>query len=401
MMQTSDASSLDTGQGRGAGAASEALTWGRRVASVAVGLGLGFLLLGCGRRVSTLEARADRAATNSKQLSGELHVVAWEEAISLPVIRQYEAMHGGRVRVVLHLYNTNEELLGRLESDEPIDLALPSNYLLKRLWKQQLIRRLDHSRLPNLEHVNSAIFDDTFDYAIPYYGFCIGVGYNVKYLANMPDSWGVFFGDDQRASKQRWRIGMVDAMREVMGITLIHLRYSPNTTNAAEIAQAGELLSRWADQIRLCDDLELIKAMAKEEFPLCLTWNCDINRMGAGNRRVLFTLPRNQNTLVLFDAFVIPTKAKAADLAYDFMDFLHEPEIAASLVNANHVSVFNKSARAFIDRRILNGCSYFFPDDEDDLVFLDDVGEAYGDYVKAWDRFKSLCITTGTSREEN
>ena len=98
-------------------------------------------------------------------------------------------------------------------------MAVPSDYMLKILIPQGLVRPLDHGRLPHLKNLDPRFLNQQYDpgngHSVPYLWGTTGIGYD-KTKVQAPvapvDSWAVLF-DPRHAG----RILMLDDQREVFG----------------------------------------------------------------------------------------------------------------------------------------------------------------------------------------
>ena len=138
------------------------------------------------------------------------------------------------------------------------------------------------------------------------------------------------------------RISLLDDIREVIGGGLMYLGYSINSTNPAEIEKAVEQVLKWRANIRKFDSESY-----KTEVPSGATWvghgySTDTTQVLVGDEEagaparddLGFALPKEGYTIA-FDEMVIAKDAKRKDLAYAFMNYIYDGDVAA--VNMDYI----------------------------------------------------------------
>src|SRR5512145_3266363 len=102
---------------------------------------------------------------------------------------------------------------------EGYDVAVPSSFMATNLRQQGLLKKLDHSRIPNLKNLDPAFMskhpDPDSDYMVPYMVSFIGIGYDSRKVKNFKPSWAMF---DRRDLKGR--MTLLDEMRPNIGAAL-------------------------------------------------------------------------------------------------------------------------------------------------------------------------------------
>ena len=115
----------------------------------------------------------------------------------------------------------------------------------------------------------------------------------------------------------------------------------------------------------------------------------DILQVQEENPDVVFMVPQ-EGTSVSCDDLVIPKSAKETALAHAYINFLHEPDVAAE--NSNFISYLcpNTPAYAKLDPEIRDNPAVFM----DKAVrakseVIRDLGSDNAKYVKVWDEIKA------------
>lgn len=101
-----------------------------------------------------------------------LRVWNWNDYIAPQVISDFEAETG--IKVEYHTYSSAEQLNELLQSDTPIDVAVPSQNALPVLIRKKLLQPLQREQLPNRDNLEPRLtgklqaYDPGNLYAIPY-----------------------------------------------------------------------------------------------------------------------------------------------------------------------------------------------------------------------------------------
>lgn len=266
----------------------------------------------------------------------ELHIYTWSDYISPDVIESFEEENG--CRVVVDTFDSNETMYAKLKAGGTgYDIIMPSSYLVGLMAKEGLIVPLDHSKLPNVranfaKGFASQILDPTFKYNVPYSVTYTGFCYAKDKIPEGVDvnSWSVLANPAFKS-----KITLLDDIREVIGAGLMSLGYSINSENPAEIDQAVEVVLSWKQNIRKFD-----AESYKTEVPSGATWighgySSDTTQVILGDEEegvparddIGFALPR-EGFSIAFDEMVVSSSAPNPELAYAFINFIYDGEVA-------------------------------------------------------------------------
>jgi spermidine/putrescine transport system substrate-binding protein len=133
-------------------------------------------------------------------------------------------------------------------------------------------------------------------------------------------------------------MSMLDDMREVLGGALAYLGYSVNTTDPVELAKATELVNtQWKPNLVKFDAEGFAKSFAAGEFWVVHGYAEAVFEELEQNRwnDVDFFLPAEGGPMYL-DSMVIPKGARNVELAHQFINFIHRPEIYAEFLDRFH-----------------------------------------------------------------
>ncbi len=187
--------------------------------------------------------------TGSAYADDVLHLYNWNNYISEKTVARFEAQCN--CRVVQDYYSDNEEMLAKLAAGAAgYDLIVPTGNAMESLIRQNALRTLDKSLLPNLKNIDPAYMNTAFDpgnrYSVPYAYTLTLIGYNsekIRELGLPVDSWAVLF-EPRYLEKLKGRVTVLDSQRELLAAALRYLGYSANDVDEAHWKQARGLIIR-------------------------------------------------------------------------------------------------------------------------------------------------------------
>jgi len=316
-----------------------------------------------------------------------LSLYTWSDYIKPELVKRFEREHG--CRVVLDTFESNEAMYAKLKAGASgYDLLTPSSYMVSLMNAQGMLRRLDHALLPNLVHVDpdylAIAVDKTMDHSVPYMLVVSGIAYLEGRVKDVIPSWRMFGRTDLAG-----RMTMFNDMRETIGAALKTLGHSINSTDPAELAAAESLLLEWKKNIAKFENEQYKIGLASGEFLLVHAWNGDIFQVRKENPDVRFFVPE-EGTIISCDDLVIPSDAREPGLAHAFINFLHDPAVAAENTVAIYYLCPNKDSYPLLPAEIRDNPGIFIsPKIRAKSEVIADIGAANALYIKVWDRLKS------------
>ena len=316
-----------------------------------------------------------------------LSVYTWSDYIKPELIRLFEREHD--CRVVLDTFESNEAMYAKLKAGASgYDVLTPSSYMVSLMDDQGMLLRLDRSLLPNLAHVDPEYLkiavDGTMDHSVPYMLVVSGIAYLEGRVKDIVPSWRMFGREDLRG-----RMTMFNDMRETIGAALKTLGYSINTTSEAELAEAERLLLEWKKNLAKFENEQYKIGLASGEFLLVHAWNGDVFQVRKENPDVRFVVPE-EGTIISCDDLVIPAEAGQAGLAHAFINYLHDPAVAAENTEFIYYLCPNKDSYPLLSPEIRENPGIFLkPEIQAKSETIANIGAANALYIKVWDRLKS------------
>ena len=250
-----------------------------------------------------------------------LHIYNWGEYTGENIIRDFEEETGATV--VMDNFDSNEQMYIRVANGESYDLLVPSDYMIQRLIEEDLLQKLDKSKLDCLDKLSDAVkglpYDPDNDYSIPYFWGTVGIVYD-KTKVDIEDlereGYNIFLDE-----KYKGDIYLYDSERDSFMMALKALGYSMNTENEDELQEAYEWLVQCVQTIEpeIVTD-EIIDNMAQGRKALGLIYSGDATYVMAENENMGYYMPET-GTNLWSDAMVIPKNARNVELAHAFINY--------------------------------------------------------------------------------
>lgn len=274
----------------------------------------------------------------------------WGDYIDLNLITKFEKEYGYKVNY--ETFDSNEAMFMKIQRGGiNYDIAIPSEYMIQKMIKKNLILPLDYSKIKGLSNIDTRFLDQDFDpnnkYSIPYFWGTLGIVYNDKFftedeIKHWNDLWN---------PKLRDSLMLIDGVREIMGLSLNSLGYSLNSKNLNQLNEASNKLNQIAPNVKAIVSDEIKMYMIKEEASVAVTFSGEAADMVSENEHLHYVIPTEGSNLWL-DNIVISKTTKNKKGAYDFINFMLEPENAAR--NAEYIgySTPNKKAKSLLPKKI-------------------------------------------------
>lgn len=264
-----------------------------------------------------------------------LHIYNWGEYTGENIIADFEKETGATV--IQENFDSNEQMYIKVANKEPYDLLVPSDYMIERLIQEDLLQKLDHSKLTCMDKLADAVkglpYDPDNEYSVPYFWGTVGIVYD-KTKVDIKDleeeGFGIFLDE-----KYKGDVYLYDSERDSFMMALKALGYSMNTTNEQEIQEAYEWLVQCVETMdtEIVTD-EIIDNMAQGRKALGLIYSGDATYVMDENENMGYYMPKS-GTNLWSDAMVIPKNAKNPELAHAFINYASD--YAGAYDNSSYV----------------------------------------------------------------
>ncbi len=312
-----------------------------------------------------------------------LHIYTWADYIKPELIHRFEADRG--CAVVIDTFDSNEAMYAKIKAGAGgYDLITPSSYMVKILYDQGLLQPLDHELLPNLSHIDpdylKIAIDPEMHHSVPYLLTNAGLACLKSRVPDFQATWKMLDRKDLKG-----RMTMLNDMRETIGAALKSLGYSLNSNSDSELEEAREVVIRWKRNLAKFENEQYKTGLASGEFLLVHGYSGDILQVQRENPDVMFDVPV-EGTSIACDDLVITKDSKQVSLAHQFINFMHEPDVAAANTNFVNYLCPNKTSYSAISEKIAHNPGVFLkPEIFSKSEVIHDLGPDNAKYIRIWD----------------
>ena len=266
--------------------------------------------------------------TNKPYQGQTLRIYSPGEYIGENVIPQFEELTGARV--VLELFDSNEQMYIKVANGESYDILIPSDYMIERLIKEDLLQKVDPSKLMNMDFISEEVkglaYDPGNEYSVPYFWGSVGIVYDTTKVSEeelLQEGYNIFLNE-----KYKGDIYLYDSERDSFMMALKALGYSMNTESEEELQEAYKWFETCVTTMapEIVTD-EIIDNMAQGRKALGIVYSGDAAYVMSENEDMGYFEPM-EGTNIWCDAMVIPSNAANVELAHEFMNYLCDYEAA-------------------------------------------------------------------------
>ena len=337
-------------------------------------------------------ASTEPSAAASIDVGTELFMYNWSAYIAQENIDEFKSRFG-ITNFVYDTYANNEELIAKLQGGASgYDIAAPTAEYTPGMVEEGFLEKLDLSRIPNVQYIDSTFkdlwWDPTNEYQVPKDFGTTGIMYRGKMLASPPTSWREFY--DLTLGSESGKVVMVDSMGDVMVFPLKMLGYSLNSVDEGELEEVRQVLLDVAPHVLALDSDLYQDKLAAEEASMVLGWTGPLLGLqdDPATADTAYTVP-SEGSLFWMDTWVMIKDAPHIDAGYAWLNFIQEPAIQAKETEWNYYATCNSEAKKLVDPEILAN-EAVFPSDAA-FAKLEGAEDTSGNNQRLdiWEEFKS------------
>ena len=328
--------------------------------------------------------------SSTAMASKVVSVYNWTEYIPLEILKQFTKETG--IKVIYSTYESNETMYTKLKlaGGKGYDIIIPSTYFVSRMIKQGMLAPLDYKQIPNLRNLESDLLNKDFDaknkYSIPYVWGGTGIAtqpgtFKKGYEVSWADLWDPKFAG---------RVLLQDDVREVLGVGLLRLGYSINSSNPKELEKAYQLMKTLMPAVRVINSDNPKMPILNEEVEIGMLWNGEAWLAWQDGGEMDFHWPK-EGGIMWMDSLVIPKDAANKENAHKFINFILRPDIAKQVTEYIGYVAPNKKAVPMLSKELRENQAIFPPKKiMDKSVFQTDVdAKATLLYEEYWQKLKA------------
>ena len=345
-------------------------------AGLALG-GLSTLLAACGGVEGSAEQDPEAteekpaAVSHPKTEIGNWTWANWPLYIDKKVIRDFNREFGGKCRYVEEI-NDNFEFFGKirqqLEQGKSIDrdIITPTDYMSSRLVRLGYVEPIDKKNVPNaanlVENLKTINYDPERNYTLPWQSGAIGLGYNIKKTGRELTSVKDLFDP-----KFKGRVTMLSEPYDSASTVLLGDGVDASGAKLDQLLGAIEKIDQANQdgQFRRFTGNDYTTDLAKGNVWVSLAFSGDLIQLQSDNPDLRFAYPE-EGAMLFTDNMMMPAKVANPYAAETMMNYVYEPEVAATIAAyVNYISPV-KGVREVLEKQDpkLAGNPLIFPPDD-------------------------------------
>ncbi len=263
-----------------------------------------------------------------------INIFAWGDILDPDVIKSFQEETG--INVNLNYYSSNEELIVKLKATrgEGYDLIIPSDYAVKVLVHEELLKELDHEKLHFWNVLNPALLDHFFDpenrYSIPFEWEIYGLGIDKDFFAKYPrePSWDMVFD----LKSMNYKITMINDPIEAVQFASYFMHGPLPSLNAEQTSQVTDLLIRQKAWVTAYANFRGDYFLATKNCAVVIASSSYIWRTMRMFDFVNFVIPK-EGTFITIENLCIPIASQKEKHVYRFINYLYRPQSIVSHYN--------------------------------------------------------------------
>lgn len=314
----------------------------------------------------------------------ELVLYTWEGLFPQEVLDDFEKEKG--IRIINSNFDSNETMLEKVQQSDgkDYDVVIGDDYIIEQVVKNGLAKELDKSKLSNYGNINplyqGQFYDPDNKYTIPH-------GAGIPLIVYDPEQvdFEITGYEDLWNSKLEDKIATIASYRAVEGMVLLTMGKSMNEEDPTVIKEAGEKLGSLAPNIRMIQDTNTQNALLNGEASVAILYTSQVIAALQENPDLKVVYPKEGLGFGIMN-FFIPKNAPDTEEAYEFLNYILEPEVAAKCFDFVGYYCTNKAADDLVNPDLV------VPDSVTKGEIIQNVStEAEEVYNQNWTEFKAAC----------
>ena len=241
---------------------------------------------------------------------------------------------GITVKVNYSTFASNESMYAKVSSGSTkYDVIIPSDYMIERMVKEDMLAPLDLSKIPNYQYIDEAFKGENVyyecnseaTYSIPYFYGMIGVIYNTSIVDENDEqigSWDLMWDKQYKGD-----ILQFNNSRDAFGTAQYKLGLDVNNEDEEQWRLALDELLEQKKIVQGYVMDEIFNKMQSGSAAIAAYYAGDYLSMHEDNEDLAFFYPK-EGTNSYIDAMCIPKNAEHYDLALEYINFMCSHDIA-------------------------------------------------------------------------
>ena len=288
-------------------------------------------------------------APGTAAAAGKIVISNWDGYMPADMLERFTAETGIEAELAVHA--TNEEIMGKVVAGKGkgYDVLFVSSPFVEALKNLGLVAELDHAMIPNMKNLYPEAMKLEYDpgnaVSLPYAWGTTGLCYRSDMVSGTPDSWMDLL---KPSDALKGKVTMLSTDRWLMAAAFLAQGHSVNSTDAADLEAAKNLLIAAKKDLLAYDDTTFYSKLVSGEASLVHAWDGWCNYGIAENADIKYVIPKEGSDLWV-DTMVITAASENKEAAHKFLNFILTADNGAWVPSNILYKVPNKAAMAALD----------------------------------------------------
>jgi spermidine/putrescine transport system substrate-binding protein len=309
-------------------------------------------------------------AESEGEASGDLNISNWPFYIDNKTVGEFEQETGLSVDYNEDV-NDNSEFFGKVQpqlqqgESGGRDIMVVTDWMAKKMYDLGYLQDMDQDAIAgakeNLrEDLASPEIDPERSYTLPWQTGMAGLVVDTSQASDVTSVNDLF--DPQ----YKGQIEMLSEMRDTVPLVMKADGIDPADATTEDWLDAVEKIRGAVEsgQIRKITGNDYTKDLANGDAVAVIGWSGDAVQLQADNPDIQFVMP-DEGCILWSDNMVIPVGAPNPTAAYEWMNYVYEPENQAQIANYNYYLTPVQDVQPILEQQGSDAA-------ESDLVFPDD-----------------------------
>jgi putrescine transport system substrate-binding protein len=305
-----------------------------------------------------------------------VHMLNWADYINPTSLDNFEKETN--IRIVHEVFTNSAETKDLLhQGSDKYDVMVQAGAQMRQILDEKSsVETLDRAKIPNAEFLDPAalsyinVLDPNNSHSVPYMWGTVGLGVNKEMVrAIRPDaplnSLSLILDPAIAADVSKCGIALIDEPIDVLPAFVSYLGGDIKNIGITDLEAVEVALSRVSDYIKVVSVDSYINSLSEGKY--CVVWGYsgaifyarDLAKAN-GKGTIVYNVPKEGSQL-WFDLFVIPNKSQNKEGAYELLNYMLKPEVAAA--NTNFLQYANPilTSAPYIEPKLLSDPGLYPP----------------------------------------